>query len=126
MTLRVERHSPGESTARARLSNALPLVLAPQVRLPANPLRRDGDKLFVSIGCVPQLRPGQHVALLIAGRELPAGRILAETDRREFEISGGAWNIRRAAARRWKLDSMPIAARGASSRSCWNLPTTRR
>ncbi|MBK9940778.1 MAG: DUF4255 domain-containing protein [Kouleothrix sp.] len=116
VTLRVERHSPGESTARARLSNALPLVLAPQVRLPANPLRRDGDKLFVSIGCVPQLRPGQHVALLIAGRELPAGRILAETDRREFEISGLAPGTYVVRLRVDGVDSMPIAARGASSR----------
>lgn len=112
VALRVERQNAGESTARVRLSNALPLVIVPQISLPEDALRRDGDHLFLRVRCVPQVWPGQRVALLIGDREVPAGRVAAKIDSFEFEITGIALGTYVVRLRVDGVDSVPFVESG--------------
>lgn len=112
VALRVERQNAGESTPRVRLSNALPLMIAPQLSLPNNALRRDGDRLFLRVNCVPQVWPGQRVALLIGDREVPAGRIAAKTGDFELEITGVAPGTHVVRLRVDGVDSVPVVESG--------------
>ncbi len=116
VALRVERRSAGESAPRVRLSNALPLIIAPQIRLPDDPLRRDGDRLVVRVNCVPQVWPGQRAALLIGDREVPAGRVTAKTGAFEFDITGIAPGTHVLRLRVDGVDSVPAVEDGSPPR----------
>ncbi len=62
---------PGETSKRT--TNALPFAVAPQIL--ANPpinSARSGDRVTITLTCSPEVLPGQRVALLLGGDEVPA------------------------------------------------------
>ena len=84
LELRVLR--PGE--AAPRTSNALPVALAPTIAFPPVAMARGaGNVLSLRIGCQPDVRPGQKVALLMDTREAPAQPFGASTGVLDFNFA---------------------------------------
>ena len=83
--LQVQR--PGEP--RARTSNALPVALAPQITsLPPLALARSANNtVSLSLGCEPEVRPGQRVSLLMDTAEAPAAAFSANTGVLDFAFA---------------------------------------
>ena len=77
----------GEATPR--LSNALPVALAPAITsFPPLAMARSGaNVLSLQIGCRPEVRVGQKVALLMDTREAPAQPFIANTATLAFEFA---------------------------------------
>lgn len=89
---------PGESVART--ANALPLAIAPRIRFdsPNEPqvvVERELNgkptgKMTVTLHCVPPVRTGQRLALIVADQELPGTAVFDDpskptpTDKLEF------------------------------------------
>jgi hypothetical protein len=77
---------PGE--AAPRTSNALPVALAPALTFPPLTMTRGaGNVLSLRIGCKPDVRAGQKVALLMDTREAPAQPFGASTGTLDFSFS---------------------------------------
>lgn len=75
---------PGEDPAQ-RLSNALPLTIAPQIEsLPATAHLDGNGDLTVALTCKPLLRPEQRVSLLLGGIEALAEPFDTSTDSANF------------------------------------------
>jgi hypothetical protein len=84
LELRVLR--PGE--AAPRTSNPLPVALAPAITLPPIMMARGaGNVLSLRIGCKPNVRAGQKVALLMDTREAPAQPFSASTGTLDFNFA---------------------------------------
>lgn len=64
----------GTTGAPSRFSNGLPFALSPRVTsITPNPAPRDANgDVTLSVICRPQIRPGQHVRLLLGEREVVA------------------------------------------------------
>ncbi|MET0340085.1 MAG: DUF4255 domain-containing protein [Polyangiales bacterium] len=73
---------------KARVSNALPVVLAPTVTgITPNPAERDaGGAVTLRVTVRPHVRPGQTVSLRLGDREVPAEAITTATDTVQFVI----------------------------------------
>jgi hypothetical protein len=86
---RAELHVQRPGEARVRVSNALPLALAPQLTsLPPLVLVRDaGNTLQVTITCEPAVRVGQQVALLLDTLEATATPFGANTQQVSFAFA---------------------------------------
>jgi hypothetical protein len=112
ISLRYERQDVGEQLSREQFSNAMPLALLPRINLPADPVRRDGDQVFVRVTVVPQVWPGQEVALLIGDREIQAGRVEARTDDFEFDVTGIPTGTHLVRLRVDGVDSVPVVEAG--------------
>ncbi len=84
LQLRVQR--PGEPVTR--LSNALPVALAPAITSfpPLSLVREPGNTLRIRIACTPAVRPGQQVALAMDGSEAPAQPFAASSTSLEFRF----------------------------------------
>ena len=54
-----------------RTTNALPFALAPGITGPIN-AARNANEITVTLGCSPEVLPGQRAALLLGGDEVPA------------------------------------------------------
>ena len=81
---------PGD--AEPRTSNPLPVALAPAITLPPLAMTRgvvDGtlNVLSLRIGCQPEVRVGQKVALLMDSREAPAQPFTANTSTLDFQFA---------------------------------------
>ena len=84
LELRVLR--PGE--AAPRTSNPLPVAVAPTITFPPVAMTRSaGNALHLRIGCRPEVRPGQKVALLMDTREAPAQPFAASTKTLDFDFA---------------------------------------
>lgn len=84
LELRVLR--PGE--AAPRTSNSLPVALAPAITFPPVAMTRGaGNMLSLRIGCQPNVRVGQKVALLMDTREAPAQPFNTSTATLEFNFA---------------------------------------
>ncbi|MCE2945588.1 MAG: DUF4255 domain-containing protein [Betaproteobacteria bacterium] len=84
MQLRVQR--PGEPFTR--LSNALPIALAPAITSfpPLALVREPGNLLRIRIACTPAVLPGQQVALAMDGSEAPAQAFATASTSIEFRF----------------------------------------
>jgi hypothetical protein len=84
LQLRVQR--PGEPVTR--LSNALPVALAPAITSfpPLSLVREPGNTLRIRIACTPAVRPGQQVALAMDGSEAPAQPFAGSSTSLEFRF----------------------------------------
>jgi hypothetical protein len=77
-----------------RPTNALPMILAPRLVIPAGLATIDGvDPLgrpthHVRLGAVPQVRPSQRASLLVGGTECAALPVAAPVDQLEFDVTG--------------------------------------
>jgi len=77
-----------DGDAEPRTSNALPVALAPAITtFPPVAMARIGANLSLTIGCQPDVRVGQKVALLMDTREAPAQPFAANTATLDFEFS---------------------------------------
>jgi hypothetical protein len=97
---------------RTRLSNGLPLLLAPVISAPQDLVRRDGTSTFVTIDCAPQIWPQQRVSLLIGDREVVANARENKLSSIEFEVkdlAAGSYVVR---LRVDGVDSMPFVEAG--------------
>lgn len=85
LQLRVQRPTDGSP----RLSNVLPVALAPAVTsFPPLSITRDaGNTLRIRIACTPAVRPGQQVALAMDGAQAPALPFAAATTTLEFAFA---------------------------------------
>ena len=88
LELRVLR--PGE--AEPRTSNPLPVALAPAITFPPVAMTRGvvngtPNVLSLTIGCQPEVRVGQKVALLMDTREAPAQSFTANTSTLDFQFA---------------------------------------
>lgn len=83
--LRVLR--PGE--ARPRLSNALPVAIAPAITsFPPLAMARSGaNVLGLTLGVTPDVRVGQAVTLMLDAREVPAENFAADASQLDFVIA---------------------------------------
>jgi hypothetical protein len=70
-------------------TNSLPLAIAPRIIAPpSTPVVPDAQgNATVSISCLPLLRAGQQVSLLIGNQEAPANAFFNGTDRPSFTFS---------------------------------------
>jgi hypothetical protein len=113
LQLRVLR--PGDTAPRT--SNSLPVALAPAITSfpPLVLTRSPANVLSVRIGCRPQVRVGQKVALLMDAREAPAKPFTATTATLDFEFAD-APPAGATALLRLKVDGIESIAvnRGAS------------
>jgi hypothetical protein len=68
-------------------SNEMPLAIAPQITsaLPMTANRTRGDARL-KLTCLPEVRPGQRVALLLGSREIPAERRSGQTGELTFIV----------------------------------------
>ena len=84
LELRVQR--PGD--LEVRMSNALPVALAPVVitSVPPTAVTRIKDVLSVHVGCKPNVRVGQKASLLMDTREAPAKAFTTDTATLDFEF----------------------------------------
>ena len=84
LALRVIRS--GETVART--TNALPVALAPTITSfpPIAMSRSATNVLSLTIGCEPEVRPGQTVSLAMGTREAPAQAFTTNTATLEFEF----------------------------------------
>lgn len=71
-----------------RLSNALPLVLAPEITtaLPMTLARAADNSISVTLAVSPQVRQGQRISLLLGARETPADPPTAPTSTFTFVV----------------------------------------
>lgn len=70
-----------------RITNALPLALAPALVLPPTAMSRSASNvLTLTVGCRPEVRPGQRAALLVNTREAPAEPITANASTIDFAL----------------------------------------
>lgn len=88
LELRVLR--PGD--AAPRTSNPLPVALAPTITFPPIAMTRGvvngvANVLSLRIGCQPEVRVGQKVALLMDSREAPAQPFIANTSALDFRFA---------------------------------------
>ena len=88
LELRVLR--PGD--AEPRTSNPLPVALAPAIAFPPVAMTRGvvngtPNVLSLTIGCQPEVRVGQKVALLMDTREAPAQPFTANTSTLDFQFA---------------------------------------
>ncbi len=87
---RIELRVQRPTEAAARVSNALPVALAPAITsFPPLAIVRDPGPdgvLHLSIGCTPAVRPGQRVALMMDGAEAPALPFAAPTTTLAFDF----------------------------------------
>lgn len=96
MEVRLER--PGEQYTR--VSNQLPLILAPTVTLPPAPpasIVRAGSQITVVVGCRPQIRPSQPASLILGQHEAFANPHPAQTDELTFvltDLAAGSYPVR--------------------------------
>ncbi|SEO73134.1 DUF4255 domain-containing protein [Nitrosovibrio sp. Nv6] len=76
--------------AADRITNELPLLVAPQITAIApNPAIRDAaGNVTLTLTCIPQIRPDQRASLLLGDREIRANAHPAQTDRLDFNITG--------------------------------------
>ena len=75
-----------------RTSNVLPVALAPTITFPPMAMTRGAvngtpNVLSLTIGCQPEVRVGQKVALLMDSREAPAQPFAANTATLNFEFA---------------------------------------
>lgn len=81
VTIHVQR--AGETFARA--SNALPLLLAPRLDIPASSAVRGGSgAVTITLAFTPEARPGQKVSLFAGGREAGPDSFGAQTGTLDF------------------------------------------
>jgi hypothetical protein len=78
--------------AEPRTSNPLPVALAPQITFPPLAITRGvvngvANVLSLSIGCQPEVRVGQKVALLMDSREAQAQPFTANTSTLNFQFA---------------------------------------
>ena len=78
---------PGES--KPRTSNQLALVIGPAITtpLPKSVARIDSGEATIKLDCRPQIRPGQHVSLLLGMREVLAQPLTVATNRLTFIVA---------------------------------------
>jgi hypothetical protein len=71
---------------RTRLTNTLPMVLAPAAKnVPGNPsASRNGDTLTISLACTPAVLPSQEASIVIGDRELISDHRKITTDSLTF------------------------------------------
>ncbi len=108
--------SGGSATQLPRLSNTVPLAIAPTIQTitPASPIPRDasGDAT-ITITMVPEVRPDQRVSLLLNGRETLAPSRTARTGTVTFLIENAdAVQDARVQLRVDGVDSMPFRRAG--------------
>jgi hypothetical protein len=72
--------------APARVTNTLPMVLAPTLTSIA--AATNAGVTTFTIGCVPRIRPGQSVALIVGTQELPVEPFAAPTTSVQFRGRG--------------------------------------
>lgn len=76
---------PNPSGAGALQSNSVPLIIAPRISPAFAPgTIASGTSVTVQVPCVPYLRPGQQVSLLIGGQQSPAAIFAAPTNTPSF------------------------------------------
>lgn len=95
VTLAVQR--PGES--ERRISNSLPMMLAPVLDLAASSASRDAGTGAVTVQLVftPEVRPSQHVRLMVAGHEALPANLGSQTGSLDFvfpELPDGSQKLR--------------------------------
>jgi len=95
VNLAVQR--PGES--ERRVSNSLPMMLAPVLDLAASSASRDAGTGAVTVQLVftPEVRPSQHVRLMVAGHEALPANLGSQTDSLDFvfpELPDGSQKLR--------------------------------
>ena len=95
VTLAVQR--PGEPALR--VSNSLPMMLAPVLDLVASSASRDAGTGAVSVQLVftPEVRPSQHVRLMVGGHESLPADLNSQTGSLEFvfpELPAGNQKLR--------------------------------
>ena len=78
--------------AEPRTSNPLPVALAPAITFPPVAMTRGvangtPNVLSLTIGCQPEVRVGQKVALLMDTREAPAQPFIANTSTLDFQFA---------------------------------------
>ena len=78
--------------AEPRTSNPLPVALAPSITFPPVAMTRGvvngvANVLSLTIGCQPEVRVGQKVALLMDTREAPAQPFTANTSALDFQFA---------------------------------------
>jgi hypothetical protein len=80
--------APADPQGPRRVSNELPLALAPQVMtgLPAKLRRNAKHKAVLTLTCRPQVWPEQRAALLLGDREILARPRSTQTDSLTFDI----------------------------------------
>lgn len=83
----VRLQRPGEPVTR--VSNEVPLVIAPQITTPLPAaFARDADgNALITLDCTPEVRPGQRAALLLGSREVTADAHPAPTSTLSFTVS---------------------------------------
>lgn len=95
VALAVQR--PGES--ELRVSNSLPMMLAPLLDLAASSASRDAGSGAVTVQLVftPEVRPSQHVRLMVGGHEALPANLGGQTGSLEFvfpELPAGSQKLR--------------------------------
>jgi len=88
---------PGES--ERRVSNSLPMMLAPVLDLAASSASRDAGTGAVTVQLVftPEVRPSQHVRLMVAGHEALPANLGSQTGSLDFvfpELPDGSQKLR--------------------------------
>jgi hypothetical protein len=94
-----------------RLTNILPLALAPTIMgiAPPNPVVRDGSgSVTLTLTCSPQVRAGQHAALLLGDREVLAQDHPVQTDTITFVINDAPVGSRYVRLRIDGIDSLLV------------------
>ncbi len=69
-----------------RVTNQLPLALAPQPLLPPFSATRDGNTVTLVLDMAPEVRPGQKVSLILGDREIAAEPFAVATSRLTFIV----------------------------------------
>jgi hypothetical protein len=98
---------PAETQVRS--SNQLPLALAPRITtaLPLVVARGADGVAQIDLACVPPVRPGQRVALILGEREIVAERFATNTSALRFRVSGAPLN--QALLARLRVDGIDSA-----------------
>ena len=109
--------SGGSATQPPRLSNTVPLAIAPTISIASpSPITRSGSSgnATITVTMVPEVRPDQRVSLLLDGRETVAPPRAAPTGTITFVIEGAdPVQDARVQLRVDGVDSMPFRRSGA-------------
>jgi hypothetical protein len=110
----VTLESGGSATQLPRLSNTVPLAIAPTIRSITSPVARNNGNASITVTIEPEVRPSQRVSLSVDGREAIAPPRATPSGTITFVVEGAAAvQNARVRLRVDGVDSMPFLRTGA-------------
>jgi hypothetical protein len=103
----------GSVTNPSRISNTVPLAIAPTITIAPNPIARDASgSASITVTVVPEVRPEQRVSLLLDGIETLAPPRAVQTGTITFVVERAKPQNARVQVRVDGVDSMPFRRAG--------------